>query len=291
MKAKLEKVIPNLASSIFVKREIVPFMDYPWHYHPEAEIIFVEKSYGIRFMGSHVGPFEDGDLMFISPNLPHLWRNDHDFYKGNKDMYVDVYVIQFLINALGDTFFDHHELSDIRKLFLRGQQGILINGKDHSKISSLIKSVYNSSGFDRLILFLQTLNVFAKAESYTLLSSPGFICSVDASEYERINKIMSYLMDNYRKEFLLDEIADMVNLSKTSFCRYFKKRTHKTCNQFVNEIRIAHACKMLINSERSIAEICYSTGYNNISHFNRTFKEVTGLTAREYKKQYIRHAN
>ena len=97
-------------------------------------------------------------------------------------------------------------------------------------------------------------------------------------------------MENYTKELNLDEIANIVNLNKSSFCRYFKSRTHKTCSHFLNEIRIAHACKLLINSNMSISEICYETGYNNISHFNRQFKQITGLTAREYTKKYLKSA-
>ncbi len=289
MKAKLEKVIPNLSSSIFVKREIVPYMDYPWHYHPEAEIIFVERSYGIRFMGNHVGHFGDGDLMFISPNLPHVWRNDHDFYKGDKDLMVDVYVIQFTEDALGKNFFDIYESANIKKLFILGQQGILIKGKEHKQISELIKRVYNSSGFERIILFLETLNALSNARGFTLLSGIGYTSPVNIPDKERINRVMSFLMENYTKEFKLEELAGLVNLNKASFCRYFKSRTHKTCSQFINEIRIANACKLLINRDITITEICYSTGYNNISHFNRTFKEITGVTAGEYAKQYLKN--
>lgn len=290
MQPKLEKVIPNPSSSFFVKREIVPYMDYPWHYHPEFEIIFVEKSYGLRFMGNHVGHFGDGDLMFISPNVPHVWRNDEDFYQGKKDLMVDVYVIQFLEDALKKGFFDLQEFTHFKKLFVLGQQGILIKGRDKAKISELIKQVYNSSGVDRIIYFIKTLDAFAKAKEYSLLASKGYTTSVNISEKERIEKVMSFLMENYRKEFNLKEIADLVNLNKSSFCRYFRSRTHKTCSQFINEIRIAHACKFLINRNMTITEICYATGYNNISHFNRQFKQITGLTAREYENKYLKDA-
>jgi AraC-like DNA-binding protein len=290
MQPKLEKIFPNLSSSIAVKREIVPYMDYPWHYHPEFEIIFVEKSYGIRLMGNHVGNFSDGDLMFISPNLPHVWRNDKDFYKNNKDLFVDVYVIQFLDNALKEGFFDLPEFSQIKKLFLLGQQGLLIKGKDHEKIAELIKKVYYSSGVERIITFLKTLDAFANTKEYNLLSSPGYTNSFNIADSERINKVMSFLMENYKQEIKLDEIAELVNLNKSSFCRYFKYRTHKTCSQFLNEIRIAHACKLLINNDMTVSEICYETGYNNISHFNRQFKLITCLTAREYAIKYLKNA-
>ena len=290
MQPKLEKVFPNVSSSIFVKREVVPYMDYPLHYHPEFEIIFVEKSCGIRLMGNHAGNLNDGDLMFIGPNLPHVWKNDEDFYKENKELFVDVYVIQFREDALREGFFDLPEFAHIKKLFLLGQQGLLINGKEHDEIAGLIKKVYASSGIDRLIQFFKILDAFAKSEHYDLLSSPGYTNSFNIADTERINSVMNYLMENYNKEIKLKEIAALVSLNTSSFCRYFRSKTHKTCSQFINEIRIAHACKLLINRNMAITEICYETGYNNISHFNRQFKLITSLTAREYAKKYLKNA-
>lgn len=287
MQPKLEKVPFSLASSIYVKREIIPYMKYPWHYHPEFEIIFVEKSYGIRLMGNHIGNFNDGDLMFIGSNLPHVWRNDQDFYQGNKDLLVDVYVIQFREDSFNSGFYDLPEFVQIKKLFLLGQQGLLIKGNDKNKIIELIKAVYNSFGIERLINFLKTLEAVSKTTNYELLSNLGYQNSVTSTDTERINKVMNFLLENYTNEINMDELASLVNLNKSSFCRYFKGRTHKTCSQFLNEIRITHACKMLITSNITISEICYKIGYNNISHFNRQFKLITGLTAGVYAKKYM----
>jgi AraC-like DNA-binding protein len=288
MQPKLEKIFPNLSSSIAVKREVVPYMDYPLHYHPEFEIIFVEKSYGIRVMGNHIGNFRDGDLMFISPNLPHVWRNDRDFYKGSKDAYVDVYVIQFRNDALGQGFFDLPEFTHIRKLFLLGQQGLLIKGNERPVIAELIKKVYHSTGIERLILFLKTIDALANAKEYDLLSSPGYTNTFNIADSERIDRVMNFLMEHYNQEISLEEIASLVNLNKSSFCRYFRSKTHKTCSQFLNEIRIAHACKLLLNNNMNIAEIGYETGYNNISHFNRQFKLITGTTAGKYADKFLK---
>jgi AraC-like DNA-binding protein len=288
MQPKLEKVFSNYDSSIAVKREITPYMDYPLHYHPEFEIIYVEKSYGIRLMGNHIGNFCDGDLMFISPNLPHVWKNDNDFYLNNENLFVDVYVIHFREDALKSGFFDLPELEHIKKLFLTGQQGMFINGIHKQKIVELIKNVYGSIGFDRLAFFLKTLDTIAKSDDYELLSNQGFTNSLSNADSERINKVMNFLMNNYNREIELDEIASLVNLNKSSFCRYFKYRTHKTCSQVLNEIRVAHACKLLVNSNKTISEICYEIGYNNISHFNRQFKLITGLTAGAYVKKYLK---
>ena len=288
MQPKLEKIPFNHLSSITVKREITPYMDLPWHYHPEFEIIFVEKSYGIRFMGSHIGNFSDGDLMFISSDLPHVWKNDRDFYQGNKDLFVDVYVIHFRKDAFNEGFFDLPEFTQIRKLFLLGQQGFLVReGEDHKKISSLVKQVVSSSGIERLILFLKTLNAFANTKEYDLLSMIGYENSVDLADAERINTVMNFVMTNYSEDIKISKIAKLISLTEASFCRYFKSKTHKTFSQFLNEVRILNACKLLVDSKMTITQICYNTGYNNISHFNRQFKLITGLTAKEYAKKYL----
>jgi AraC-like DNA-binding protein len=288
---KLEKVPLITPSSIFVKREITPYMDYPFHYHPECEIIYVEKSYGVRLMGNHIGNFSDGDLMFISPNLPHVWRNDKAFYCDRKDLYVDVYVIQFRENVFSSGFFDLPEFSHIKKLFTQGQQGVKIVGKNHKKISELVKKVYNSLGIERISNFLLTLDAIASTDDLVLLSGLGYANTVNNTDAERITKVVNYLMENFTSDINIDQIANLVNLNKSSFCRYFKNRINKTCTQFLNEIRIAHACKMLVNSNKPILNISYDTGYNNISHFNRQFKLITGRTAGEYRKNYLVNSN
>lgn len=288
MQPALEKIFVSDSSSIAVKREITNYMDYPWHYHPEYEIIFVEKSYGIRFMGNHIGNFTDGDLMFIGPNLPHVWRNDKDFYQRNENLKVDVYVIHFKDDSLSSDFFNLVEFTHIKKLFLRAQQGVLINGNDHKEISGLIKQVYHSTGIERLSIFLKTLDKIASTKDYELLSSPGYANSVNMNDTDRINKVMNFLMKNYNRDIKIEEVAELVNLSKASFCRYFKSRTNKTCFQLLNEIRILNACKLLIKSDMTITEISYESGYNNLSHFNRQFRLITGLTAKAYARKYLK---
>lgn len=290
MQPKLEKIPVTHTSSIATKREVTPYMDYPWHYHPEYEIIFVEKSYGIRFMGNHIGNFSDGDLMFISSNLPHVWRNDKDFYQGDPNLFVDVYVIHFLEDALREGFFDLPEMSHIKKLFALGNQGVLIRGKDHPVIAGLVKQVVKASGISRLMLFLQTLDQIARTRDYELLSSPGYVNNMNLQDTERINRVMSFITDHYTDEIDMRQIAGLANLSVSSFCRYFKSRTHKTFSQFLNEVRILNACKALVTSEKTITQICYGSGYNNISHFNRQFRLITGLTAKEYRKKYSTEA-
>lgn len=285
MQPQLEKIPSPVLSSIAVKRERTPYMDYPLHYHPEHEIIYVQKSYGLRFMGNHIGNFTDGDLVFISSNLPHVWKNDQAYYQGNPDLNVDVYVIHFLESTFGN-FFDLPEFIPVKNLFSLGQQGMLIRGNDKKVIANLIKEVYSSSGMDRLIIFLKTLKAIALSSNYTLLSGPGYTENPNFTDTERIGRVVHYCLSNYYREITLDQVAHLIALKKSSFCRYFKSRTRKTFTQFMNEIRITKACKLLVDGDMTVSEICYEVGYNNISHFNRQFRLITGTSAKEYVKQY-----
>lgn len=285
MDPMLEKIPGYPGSSIAVKREQVPYMNYPWHYHPEYELIFVERSYGIRLMGDHIGQFSDGDLVFISANVPHVWRNDQDFYQGNPEKMVDVYVIHFLPEMF-ERLLGLPEAAKIRELFTKGEQGLSIIGETHANISQQVKTLYHSTGFQRLILLFDILQTLSLSQDLVPLSSPGFHHSNNPIDSQRISVVYEYVMNHFDQPISLEQAASMIHLNKTSFCRYFKSRTSKTFSSFVNEVRIGKACRLLVHSQHTVSQIAAMVGYNNISHFNRQFKLLTGMSATRYKRQF-----
>jgi|SRR5690606_14478790 len=208
--------------------------------------------------------------------------------QDREDLHIDVYVIHFLEDALSSGFFDLPELNHIAKLFEMGKQGVAVLGDDNMKTVALVKAVYHASGFDRLVNFLRLLDALASAKDIKLLSSATYAQSIDKVETDRINVVIDYMMQNYQENIHIDQLADIIGMNKTSFCRYFKSRVHKTCTEFLNEIRISQACKLLINEPMTISEICYAVGYNNISHFNRQFKQITGSSAKVYRNKLLK---
>ena len=182
MQPVLEKVSSYQNSSFAVKRDEVPYMPYPWHYHPEYEIIFVEKSYGVRLMGDSIENFNDGDTVFIGSGLPHVWRNDEDYYKGNPDKMVDVYVIHFKEDAFGRGIFDLAETQHIKELFERGKRAMKFHGPSRKHIADKVKQVYQSSGIKRVLLILELLDFMARSSEFRYLSSPGFSNSVNITD-------------------------------------------------------------------------------------------------------------
>lgn len=287
MKPILEKIPTYLDSTLAVKREVIPHMTYPWHYHPEGELIYVKKSYGTRLMGNHIGYFNNGDMVLIGPNLPHVWRNDDAFYEGNETRMVEVYVIHFLIDELAPVLMNLPEANDIIKLLDRSSQGLLIKGSTHSLVSKKIESLYRTKGFGRILNFLEILFLLSQSDDLHPLSSKGYN-EVRTFDQERVGIVYDYVMSNFGKEISVEHVASLVHLTKSSFCRYFKSRTTKTFTEFLNEVRIGKACRLLMHEELAIKEVSQIVGYKNISHFNRQFKKITGIPPKQYYQTYIK---
>lgn len=286
MKPILEKVPDYVNASFAVKREIIPHIDMPWHYHPEHQLIYVKKGYGTRLVGSHIGNFYDGDMALVGSNLPHVWKNDDDFYKNDNSKIADLYVIHFLIEKIVASLFPLPEMDNIKKLLIRSNKGLLITGRTHSIVAKKIETLYHAKGFQRILLLLEILDILAESKSLLPLSSEGFHIGRSELDEERMRKVHDYVMLNYHKEMSVQVIAEMLHLTKSSFCRYFKSRTLKTFSRFLNEIRIGKASRLLIANDQTVLEISKAVGYKNITHFNRQFKQITGKTPKQFSSEY-----
>ncbi len=286
MKPILEQVPNYVDASFAVKREVMPHINIPWHYHPEYQIIFVNKGYGTRFVGNHIGSFYEGDMALIGSNLPHVWKNDDDFYKKDSSKISDIYVIHFLIDRIATTLFSLPETVKVKKLLSRSSKGLLITGRTRNVVAKKIETLYGAKGFERILILLDILNVLAESKELFPLSTEGFHVTTNELDQERIRKVHEYVLLNYHKEVRVQTVAEMLHLTKSSFCRYFKSRTTKTFSRFLNEIRIGKASRLLISKEQTVSEISRTVGYNNISHFNRQFKEITGKTPKQFYLEY-----
>lgn len=286
MKPILEQVPNYVDASFAVKREVMPHIDIPWHYHPEYQIIYVNKGYGTRFVGNHIGNFYEGDMALIGSNLPHVWKNDNDFYKKDSSKISDIYVIHFLIDKIATTLFSLPETVKVKKLLSRSSRGLLITGRTRNVVAKKVETLYGAKGFERILVLLDILNILAESKELFPLSTEGFHVATNELDQERIRKVHDYVMLNYHKEIRVTKMAEMLHLTKSSFCRYFKSRTTKTFSRFLNEIRIGKASRLLISNEQTVSEISRTVGYNNISHFNRQFKAITGKTPKQFYLEY-----
>ncbi|MEI6946374.1 AraC family transcriptional regulator [Paraflavisolibacter sp. H34] len=287
MKPHFHKVPTQLQSSFSVRHDILPNFDPVWHYHPELELHYVIRGEGVRFIGDNVSNFSEGEILLLGENLPHTWRCEEPYYEAETGLEVEVIVIHFLPHCLGRDLLLLPEAFLIRNLLEKAKKGMEIRGEARDRVAALMRQAVGATNLDRLILLLSLLKILAETEEFEPITSAHAFYKSNAQETARLNEVCSYTLSNYKKEITLEEIAAVSNLSVTSFCRYFKLMTKKTYFDFLIEIRISHACRMVIEDKLPIGMICAECGFNNISNFYRHFKKVTGTTPFEFKRKYI----
>jgi AraC-like DNA-binding protein len=279
----LEKIENQRNASFRIKRDIVPHITVPWHFHPEYELVLILKSEGRRFVGDCIDNFCAGDLVLLGPNLPHVWINNEDYYKGVKDIYADVIVVHFLDDAFGKNFFTIPELEGVKSLLQKSSFGISIGGKTNKNVSSTMLAMLNSDPLTRMIGLLRIFEMIANNQGDLKLLSKENYAGVAMNKHgERLKKVFQFIFENYYKEISLSDVAHIANMSKPSFCRYFKQVTSKSFTDYINEIRIGYAKKIISSDFRFVNEVAYQCGYNNPSYFNRQFKKYVGKTPMKY---------
>lgn len=250
-----------------------------WHYHPEIELVYVNGGSGKRQIGSHVSYYGDGDLILIGSNLPHCGFTDS--FTGNKSETV----VQMKTDFLGSEFFTIPEMQKIKNIFEVAKGGIAFSGNTKRKIGEKIEILEYQTDFQRLLSILNILNELGNSKEFKILNGEGFSMEASVKDNDRINLVFNFVKANFQEEITLDKMADLVSMTVPSFCRYFKKMTKKTFVQFVNEYRLVHASKLLAEKPISITEVCFESGFNNFSHFNKSFKAFTGQNPSEYRNQ------
>ena len=250
-----------------------------WHYHPEIELVFVNGGSGKRQIGSHISYYSDGDLVLIGSNLPHCGFTNEE--TGNKNETV----IQMRPDFLGNDFLEIPELKNIQRLLQKAKGGIAFGPETKKLIAGLMEDMESQSNFDRLLRMIRVLNTLETNNEYTILNADGFALELQVQDNDRINVVFNYVKGNFQEPIQLDTVSNMVSMTTPSFCRYFKKITNKTFTNFVNDYRLVHASKLLSENTKSITEISYESGFNNFSHFNKSFKAFTGKSASQYRHE------
>jgi AraC-like DNA-binding protein len=286
MKPQLLRVAKGPQHSFSVRQDRVPHVNNRWHYHPEVELIHFKRGNGTQFIGDSIKRFKSGDLILIGAHLPHYWRFDDEYFGEHHKLQADSRVAHFRENFWGDTFLNLPENVKIKSVLEKARRGIQITGKPKQEIAELMEKLVQADGPERIFLLMKALVVIANSTQLNQLSSIGFKYDFVESENDRINDIYEYSLKNFRQKIQLEEIATVANISPNSFCRYFKSRTRKTYSQFMIEIRVGHACKLLIDNKVSIKQVCYESGFNNFTGFYKYFKQITGKSPLSYQKEF-----
>ena len=280
----LENISPAFGSSFKVHNYKEANNDHAptWHFHPEIELVYVNGGTGKRHIGNHISHYHNGDLILIGSNLPHFGFTDR--LTGNKSEVV----IQTLDTFLGDHFFEIPEMVTVKQLLERSKQGIAFSGNTKRIVGDMMEQLLEMSNFEQLLAFLMILKTLAESEEYTLLNVENVVLETKPQDTKRLDKVYSYVSQEFTRHITLSEMAALVSMTDQAFSRYFKSKTGKTFTQFVNEYRLVHACKLLSEEDMTITDVCYASGFNNFSHFNKKFKEHTGESPSAYRNKFNR---
>ena len=283
MSQLLHKISRNNNESFSSHVEVGLGIDQQRHYHREYEILYVVKGSGTLLIADAVSNFKVDDIFFIGSNIPHMIRVDKPSAIHVPDC--ELSVVHFLPEIL-KFFIDMPENKSIANLFSKVSNGVIIKGEDFLDAKDLILSLRRARETERIIILLQMFNIIAQSYHSVLNSKTALRGSINKADDNRLNKIYHYTLNNFSKTITLEEVAGIVHLCSNSFCRYFKSKTRKRYSLFLMEMRINHACKLLLETDYSVSVVSYESGYMNLSNFNRHFKSIKGKTPLEYRKQH-----
>lgn len=277
---------PIPESRLFVaKRLIANAFDPNWHFHPEYQLFIVLKGSGTRFIGDHVSDFSVGDLVLTGPNLPHLWRSDPIYFEEKKSEATDGIVVYFTQAMFGKDLLEKSEILTIKQLLTLSARGIHFTGQTAKSIKKQLIKLTKLTGFEAYISLLKILNDLSHSSEYTILTQANYTNTIRREDKDRMNKVHAYVLKNFQKQITLAEVAKISAMTPTSFSRYFTKHANKTFSNFITEIRIAYARKLLIETDHTISQIAYLSGFQTLSNFNYQFKKTTQYNPTGYRSE------
>lgn len=282
MKPLYQKLTPEAEGGFVFKAIRAPSFDCPWHAHPEHELILVLKSNGYRIVGDCMRPLRPGDLVLVGAHLPHIWNDEP---AAQQQPEVHALILQFEPHLIGEPLLQRPEMTLIRRLFERSARGLHFYGATEAAVGRLMREMESLQGFDRIVQFFRILGLLGASHEYEELASPGFSPTSVEYDRERIDRTLQFINTHLGHPIRLSQAAKSINLSEGAFSRFFRTHTGKTFPAFVNELRIGRACRLLIESDKSVTEISYECGFSNLSNFNRQFLRAKRVSPRTFRHE------
>jgi AraC-like DNA-binding protein len=270
----------------FVVRKIsLPSFSTDFHFHNECQLVYIVSGTGTRIIGDSVESYQEGDLAFVGPNVPHVWyskasENQEDMMAISLALYINPVTVVENLKPFIDT-------KALTTFFEQSARGISIVGAKRELISTILQETIHQKEVSLLSSFLKILELMMDSEDIIWLNDASLLKTYSSNNQGRVSKLMQFIQENFRTEITLEQAASVADLQLHSFCRFFKQLTHHTFSDFLNEVRIGFACKLLQQSDLPVTQVAYECGYSNISYFNRTFKKIHGITPRDYRQKLI----
>lgn len=262
--------------------EVIQGHDYGsrWHFHPEVQITLALKSAGYRIVGDNISPLHDGDCVLVGADVPHVWHQD----TVSRSNAVHAIVIRFREDL---PWLAQPEMNEVRRLLQRARRGLVISGKTRKEAQNRLEQLSAATGLGRLIELLHVLHLLSQSNEVKPLASAGFRPALDATDQERMGRILRFIQERLVEDIARDELARVAALSPGAFSRYFKSRTGKTLPEYVNELRIGRACRMLAETDDAVTDVAFDCGFRNLANFNRWFLKLTSLVPRAYRQKML----
>jgi AraC-like DNA-binding protein len=254
-----------------------------WHYHPEIELIYITEGKTNAVIGDGFQHFEEGDLVILGANFPHVLQENKAFAKDNPDCKPFGLVLQFTEDFLGADFMKKPEMQQVNTLLNKSKRGIHFKKEIVEKVKEPLLNMHQLSEPRKLISLLDILETLAESDAYDYMTHKNYGYDHTQDE-DRMRCIHQYIYAHFTEKITVKDIAGVANMTETSFCRYFKTRTLKNFTRFVNEIRISYACKLLSNTNYTVTAVCFESGFNEVSYFTRQFKKIMKLSPQQYQK-------
>lgn len=280
----LLKITPPLLKSIVVKGDEIPDNN-PWHFHPEIELLHCINGKGTNFIGNSIRSMEEGEVLLIGRNVPHTRQRDRAYYAEHPHESPSSVVVQFREDFLGEEFFTVEEFKPIADLLRRALRGLKFRGSARENTAERLALIGKKNSTEAILELLSILDHLARSDEFEYLNAVNYVSNVHEKFSQRINKVYHYTVEHFREDISLEEVAALTNHSPAAFCRYFKTRTRKTYIQYLTELRIAYACELLMQGNLDIGQVCFESGFNNLSHFHKQFRRHLHTTPRDYQKQ------
>lgn len=256
-----------------------------WHYHNNFEISFITEGTGKRIVADSIDEFQPGDLVFIGRKLPHVWIADKEPHTSSSRS-LEMVFLQFTSDVVSPELMLLPEFKFIAKAVALSERGIQIVGQTLNEVSEIMLQLPYLKNFDRMLHFFRLMDIIGKSETNIQLASREYLRVRFTTGNKRIAAIHEYLMNNYREDVDLKCLAELVNMAEGSLCRFFRMNMGMTVFEYLNQLKVELACKLLMDRDLSILKVCLDSGFNNLSHFNKQFKKINGLPPSEYRNRF-----
>jgi AraC-like DNA-binding protein len=279
------KIAKPVNESFWIQNDNLPHFYDVLHRHDEFQITLIQESFGNVIAGNQIKEFSPGDIFVFGGGLPHVFKNGPNYYDNDESYRAKSVSVYFEWKVFGKSFLNLPETKPLADFIRHTERGIFFPQSYHQEIAKKITQLPQTIELGRLLLLLQILNLLINSQKSEILATEGLYNNLKETDEKRLDAVFKFTLNEYHRPISLQEVAGISNMTVNSFCRYFKQRTRKSYIDFLTGYRIGQACKLLQTEESGVLEICYRVGFNNLSNFNRKFRQINNCAPKEYRSR------